>query len=279
MNLSWLQSAMMGFVSGLSEPLPMSAEAHRGLLRQFFGVESEGPLFLLMCHVSVLVVVLMTGRLELNRLRRTGKLLKLPPRRRTGHPDLNSAGTLKLLRPAALIVIIGRMLSIHVRVIADRLYLLFPILIAGGLILWLPTQFRTANKDGRHLSPADGMLMGLGTALSALPGISAVGASASIGSILGVERRYAVRFSWILLVISLAAAIGVDLLTIAGTGFSFELGELLRAVLGGVCAAGGAYLAVQIMLSLIRRGDRGLSGFSYYNWGLALLCLILFLLV
>ena len=62
MNLSWLQSAMMGFVSGLSEPLPMSSEAHRGLLRQLMGVESEGPLFLLMCHIAVLVVVLMTGR-------------------------------------------------------------------------------------------------------------------------------------------------------------------------------------------------------------------------
>ena len=69
MNLSWLQSAMMGFVSGFSEPLPMSAEAHRGLLRQCFGVESEGPLFLLMCHIAVLAVILMTGRLELNRLR------------------------------------------------------------------------------------------------------------------------------------------------------------------------------------------------------------------
>lgn len=279
MNLSWLQSAMMGFVSGLSEPLPMSAEAHRGLLRQLFGAGSEGPLFLLMCHIAVLVVVLMSGHLELGRLRRTAKLLKLPPRRRTGHPDLNSAGTLRLLRAAALIVIIGRMISVHLDPIADKLYLLFPALVAGGLILWLPTQFRTANKDGRHLKPTDGMLMGLGAALSALPGISAVGAAASIGSILGVERRYAVRFAWILLVISLSAAIGIDLLNIAGTGFSFELSELLRAVLGGGCAAVGAYLSTQLMRSLIRRGGSGLSGFSYYNWGLALLCLVLFLLV
>lgn len=279
MNLSWLQSAMMGFVSGLSEPLPMSSEAHRGLLRQLMGVESEGPLFLLMCHIAVLVVVLMTGRLELGRLRRTSKLLRTPPRRRTSHPDLNSAGTLKLLRPAALIAVIGRMLSVHLDGIADKLYLLFPTLIVSGLILWLPTQLRTANKDGRHLAPTDGMLMGAGAALSALPGISLVGTAASVGSVRGVERRYAVRFSWILLVISLAAAILIDLLAIAGTGFSFELSELLRAVLGGACAAGGAYLAVQLMLSLVRRGSRSLSGFSYYNWGLALLCLVLFLLV
>jgi len=29
----------------------------------------------------------------------------------------------------------------------------------------------------------------------------------------------------------------------------------------------------------MRRGGKGISGFSYYNWGLALLCLVLFLLV
>ena len=75
MKLNWLQSAMMGFVSGLAEPLPLSGEAHRGLLRQLFGIQSEGPLFLLACHLAVLVVVLLTGRLELNRLRRTRRLM------------------------------------------------------------------------------------------------------------------------------------------------------------------------------------------------------------
>lgn len=279
MNLSWLQSAMMGFVSGLSEPLPLSAEAHRGLLRTMMGVDAEGPLFTLMCHIAVLVVVLMTGRLELGRLNRTRKQMKLPPRRRTGHPDLNSEGTLKLLRSAALLTIVGRLLSVHLGVIADKLYLLFPVLIAGGVLLWLPTQFRTANKDGRHLAPIDGILMGVGSALAALPGISGVGATAAIASVRGVERRYAIRFGWLLLVISLGTAVVIDLLAVAGTGFSFELGEILRAVLGGVCAALGAYVGVHSMLSLLRRGQNAVTGFAYYNWGMALLCLVLFLMV
>ena len=82
-----------------------------------------------------------------------------------------------------------------------------------------------------------------------------------------------------LLVISLATAIGIDLLAIAGSGFSFDLSELLCAILGGGCAAVGTYLGTQLMRALIRRDGSGLSGFSYYNWGLALLCLVLFLLV
>lgn len=279
MNLTWLQSAVMGFVSGLSEPLPMSSDAHRGLLRQFFGVGSEGALFLLACHAAVLIVVLTSGRLELNRLRRTAKILKTPPRRRTAQPDLNSVGTLKFLRSAALIAVVGRMISVHLSDITDKLYLLMPMLIVSGFLLWLPTQMRGANKDGRHLAPVDGMLMGLGAALGAIPGISLVGSSASFGIMRGVDRRYAIRFSWLLLVISLVCAVVMDVLALAGTGFDLALADLLGAAIGAVCAALGAALAINLMRGLLRRGGSGISGFCYYNWGLALLCLALFLMV
>ena len=263
MKLNWLQSAMMGLISGLSELLPLSAEANRGLLRLFFGTQTEGPLFSLLCHIAVLAALLAFGQLDLGRLRRTGKLLKTPPKRRTSHPDLNSTGTLKLLRPAGLLAVVGRLLSVHFAAVSDKLYLLIPMLILSGVLLWLPNHFRTANKDGRHLAPADGMLMGLGAALSALPGISPVGASASLGILRGTDQRYAVRFSWLLLVLSLAAAIVIDLLTLAGTGFTFGWMELLCAGIGAVCAAAGAYLALKLMLGLVRRGGIGISGFCY----------------
>ena len=50
MDISWLQSAMLGFVSGLSEPLPVSAEAHLAVLARFFGTGEISPLMLFVCH-------------------------------------------------------------------------------------------------------------------------------------------------------------------------------------------------------------------------------------
>ena len=279
MNLTWLQSAMMGLASGFSGPLPLSPAASRGLMRQFFGTEAEGPLFLLLCHAAVLAVMLTAGSLDLGRLRRTRRLLKTPPKRRTSHPDLNSAGTLKLLRSAGILAVVGRMLSVHFAPAADRLYLLVPMLAATGLLIWLPSHFRTANKDGRHLAPADGTIMGLGALFSAVPGVSLVGVGASLGILRGADQRYALRFAWLLLCVDLAAALVIDLLNLAGTGFSFGLSQIISAAVGGVCAALGAYLAVQLARSLIRRGGVGIGGFCYINWGMALFCLMLFLLV
>lgn len=279
MNISWLQSAMMGFVSGLSEPLPLSAEAHRAVLGRFFGVDVFDPLLLLCCHLATLVVLLMMGRLELKRLHRTAKLLKTPPRRRTAHPELNSAGTLKLLRTAVPIAVVGRLLGVYLSDIGSKLYLLTLTLILSGVILHIPTHMRTANKDGRHLDKRDGTWMGLGYALSAIPGVSGVGAAVSVGQVRCAELRYAVRFAWLLLCAGLVTSVGIDLLGIVGAGLEFDLKLILTALIAGVCAAVGTALAVRLMFALIRRGGVGISGFSYYNWGLALLCLALFLLV
>ncbi len=279
MNFNWLQSAVMGLALGLSELLPLSSDAARGLMRQFFGGGSEGLLYAFLSHAAVLAVVLAMGDLELGRLRRTYKLLKTPPKRRTGHPDLNSAGTLKLLRTAGLLAILGRVISDRFAPGTDRLYMLAAMLVLTGLMLWLPSHFRTANKDGRHLTPADGIIIGLGAFAAAVPGISLVAVCASLAILRGADLRYALRFSWLLLCLELAAAIVINLVKLAVTGFGFGLSMVLSAVIGAACAALGAYLAVQLTRSLIRRGGVGISGFCYINWGTALLCLLLFLLV
>lgn len=279
MKITWLQSVMLGLVSGLSEPLPMSAEAHRAVLSRFFGLDTISPVLLLSCHMATLIVLLLTGRLELKRLRRTARLLKTPARRRKANPELNSAGSLKLLRAALPIALALRLLGVYLTGIGEKLYLLTLTLILCGLILHIPARMRSANKDGRHLQKTDGVLMGLGFGLCAIPGISGVGAAASVGLIRGADRRYAVRFAWILLCAGLCASIGIDILGMIGSGMKFDLSLIVSALICGVSAAAGTALAVELMFALIRRGGVGISGFSYYNWGLALLCMALFLLV
>ena len=279
MKISWLQSAVLGFVSGVSEPLPVSAEAHRAVLGRLFGADGFSPLLMLCCHLASLAVLLLMGGLELKRLRRTAKILKTPKRRRKANPELNSAGTLKLLRTALPIALAGRLLSVWLSPIGGKLYLLTLTLILSGVILHIPTHMRTANKDGRHLEKKDGSVMALGYALSAIPGVSGVGSAVSLGLIRCTELRYAVRFAWILHCAGLALAVGMDVLGLSGSGINFDLALILSALTAGICAAVGTALAVRLMLALTRRDDLGISGFSYYNWGLALLCMALFLLV
>lgn len=276
--MNWIQSLMMGFVSGLCAPMPVSVEAHRGLLRHFFGLGAEDPLFLLSSRIAVLAVLLAAGRLELTRLHRTAKQLRTAGRRRASHPNLNQSGTLRLLRLAVVPVILSRVLSPRLDFIANTLWLLPVTLFVGGMIAWLPTHFRTGNRDGRHLTPVDGLLMGLAAALGAVPGISPVGTVLAVGSIACIHQPYAVRVAWLLQTAGLTTAIVMDLLALASAGFSVTTSQILPTALGAAAAAAGAFAAIRAVLSLARPGGRGFSGFSFYNWGLALLCLLLFLL-
>lgn len=277
--MNCIQSAILGFAGGFCELLPMSAEAHRGLLLHMMGIESEGTLFQLFSRIAVLAVLLWAGNLELRRLYRTAQLMRTPTRRRPGRPELNSAGTLLMLRIAAVLAVAGRILSPRLAFLAERIWMLVIPLIVGGLLLWLPSNFRTANKDGRHLTAADGFLMGLGFLLGAVPGLSSVGIAAAAASVRGASRSYTLRFVWLLASVSLVTGILMDILMLVIGGFAFAPAQLLSATLGGAFAAIGAYLAIHIARSRIRPGISGFEDFCYYNWGQALLCAALFLLV
>lgn len=277
--MDWIQSAVMGFVMGLSGPLPMSEDANLALLRYFFGTEPEDALFGLLCRVAILTVVLSAGGLELRRLRRTMKLQSVPKRRRHGNPDLGSAGTLRMLRSAAVLAVAGQLLSVWLGFMTDKLWLMAIPLMIGGLILWIPGLFWTGNKDGRHLTGLDGMCMGLGALAAGIPGLSPAGTVCAVGALLGAERGYTLRFAWILLSVRLGAAAVMDLLKLLRGGIALELNGILCAMLGAVCAAVGTYGAIQFARSRIRTGAAGLNDFCYFNWGLALLMAVLFLLV
>ena len=71
----------------------------------------------------------------------------------------------------------------------------------------------------------------------------------------------------------------MDVLALAGGSLDFEMQELLSAVLGAAAAALGTRLGIQIIDSRIRSNAGDVTGFCYYNWGQAILCLVLFLLV
>lgn len=277
--MNWLHSVLLGFVSGLCGILPLSAQANRALLRQILGAAAEEPLFSLLCRAAVLIVLLASGLLEVRRLRRTAKILRMPARRRTGHPSLNESGTLRLLRVAAPFAFVGGMLSVTMADVAERLWLVTIPLVLGGFLLWLPTHMSSANKDGRHLSGLDALLMGLGALAAGVPGISLVGTVFAISSMRGAHRRYALRFSCMLLAVNLIGGLFMDVLTVAASVFSLGATQLICAGLGGIAAALGAYLAMQAVRSLIHPGAAAFYAFCYYNWGQALLSLVLFLLV
>jgi len=151
------------------------------------------------------------------------------------------------------------------------------ILLVNGIILYLPERMLQGNKTARSMSPLDGLLIGLGSALSVIPGISRVGLGMSIGIMRGADRKHTLNWAYLLSVPALLLLAGSDLcnLIFASNSITFcadFLGYLMLSIFSFI----GAYLSVFLMRNLIIH--RGLHAFSYYSWGAAMFSFILFLL-
>ena len=274
MELNWLQSLVYGVVSGITEILPVSAQAHRLLLRKVFGTASVSTFTLLMIHIAVLAAVYICCQSQILRILRAEKLRRLPKKRRKRPLDAISILDFRLLRTMALPMLLAFLFMHRVVAFENNIVVVASILIVNGVILYIPQFFPSGNKDARMLSRVDGLLIGLACAASALPGISAIGAAYSMASIRGADHTYAFNMSLLLQMLLLAALIIMDLLAIITegmAGLSFLL--ILRSVFAAAIAFGGTILTVRFLRKLAV--ESSFTMFAYYCWGVALLSLML----
>lgn len=276
MDLSWLQSTVLGFLSGLTDILPVCAQAHKAILLKMFGSDVEPPVMRLMIHLATLAALYYCCSAQIMRMNRQLKLAKVPKKRRKRPVDVRVIMDFRLLRvtliPLVLAYLIYSKTSVHNMALSwIALYTLL-----NAVILYLPVLLPTGNKDSRTFSPFEGILMGLGASLSVIPGVSAIGSMNAVGSLCGGDRTYVLNMSFLvqMAVTLLLIVYDVMLLLEIGAGtISFAI--LLSYLLSAAAAFAGVFLGVRVMRALA--ANVGFNGFAYYSLGLALFTFILYL--
>lgn len=277
MNMTIMQSIFMGLLTGFTELLPVSAPAHRALVRCLAGIGGEDGVGLLICHLACLLALAQCCRADIQGLRSTRRLLRIPPKRRRHQPVRNLVLLLGLLRVAVIPLVLGRLLTGVFAFVGGQLQILAFTVAANGVIVLLPALMRNGNKDQRNMSRLDALMMGLGAALSAIPGFSMLGCALAVGISRGLDRKFALRFAWLLMLPGLIMELLFDVLRIVGGGVVFSPLGLLGALLGGVFCYGGAIVAHRSMVFLSFSSN--FSTFSYYCFGVGLFSFLLFLTV
>lgn len=274
MDFNWIQSILYGLISGLTDILPVSAQTHQLLLLKMFGSGSTSGLMRLMIHFSVFGALYYHCMPHITKMIRAKSLSRIPKRRRKRPLDTKSLMDLSLWKTMAIPVILAFFLYRKLDFLRGSLSLMAIFLFLNGIILYIPQFLPGSNKDSRTLSRVEGLLMGLGGAVSILPGISAIGVSVSIGSVCGVERKYCLSMAMLMNLIVTAALIVIDIMIIAADGIgSVSFGILVMYLLSAIAAFAGASLGIHVMRKL--SADKGYAAFGYYCWGIALFTFIL----
>lgn len=278
MELNWLQSMLFGLVSGLTDILPVSAQAHRVLLLKFFGARELSDFVGLILHLSVFAALYWSSRGQFVRMNRARALARVPKRKRKRPLDVRSMMDWSLMKTMLIPVLLGLFLYRYVLELDSKMILIALMLFLNGLILYIPQFLPSSNRDSRTLSRVEGLLMGLGGAASILPGISTVGAMVSIASVCGVERVYGFNMTLIIKMFMMVGLMVYDVLGIISNGFgTLSLVLILQCLIMALISFGGSLLGIRIMRRLA--AGHGFSIFGVYCWGLALFVFILNLVV
>lgn len=273
--MDWLWTILYGFVAGLAEFLPLSSPAHQSISAAVFGLASAAPLRQFLIRSACLAALLSACGREINKLRRDGRMARLPARRRKRPVDSRSVATNRLLNIAVFPLVIGLVFYRRVNMWVDSLAMLTIFLVINGILLFVPQYIPSGNKDGRNLSLLDGLLMGLAGAFSVFPGISRMSAIHFSASARGADKNYSLQFALYLSIPALVVMLLFDAVAIFGGIEAISFLVIIQYLLAMAAAYFGSTFAISIMRSMVVRA--GYEIFSYYCWGMALISMILYL--
>ncbi len=274
--MTWLSSIFYSLISGLAEVLPISAAAHRIVMQALLGEGKDHILLQLFLHMGSLAALFYCCSSQILRLSRAQKLANVPKRIRKRPLDTRSLMDISLLKTLLVPIVLAFFFYDRVSPLGDNLVIVSLFLFLNGIILYIPQYLPGSNKDCRSLTRVDGLLIGLGSALSVIPGFSCVGTAVSIASVRGADKKYMLEMSLLMNIAVVIGFIAMDVLSAVATGLGgVTFMQVVQYLFCGICAFGGTALGVRMLKVLIE--EQGLAVFSFYCWGLSLFTFIFYL--
>ncbi len=254
--MDMVKAVLLGIVQGLTEFLPVSSSGHLVIGSEILDFHEPGILFEVFLHGGTLLAVLFAFREELLAMVRA---VFSSSEARRQDPELQRAFLWNLYVVVATLpaVFVGLFLKDSIERIFDNILVTFIMLAITGCLMVL-TRF--IRERGQAVNCPRALLIGVAQSMAILPGLSRSGSTIFTGMLLGINRETAARFSFIMSIPAILGAIvlqGKDLLD-----RSLADGELTNILVGTLASAVSGYLAIVLLMHIVRRGQ--LHWFGYY---------------
>ena len=271
--MTYFSSFLLGLVQGIAEFLPISSSGHLSIAQNLLNIDTAVPEFFdVLLHLGTLVAVFVAYWRDI-----CDMVMELIH----GVNDLAHGTTPRQVPPARrliLLIIVGTLplfavLPIHkqVQALSNNMVFIGAALVVTGFLLFACDLVRKGRKTERNATLADVLVVGVGQAIANMPGISRSGMTITTGCFMGFERKFAVRFSFLL---SIPAVLGANILSLKD---AIEAGivwaEVPMYLVGVVTAAVVGYVCIRLLRMVAEKGRFG--AFAYYCWAVGLLTLLL----
>ena len=271
--MTYLTSALLGFVQGVAEFLPISSSGHLSLLGNLLGLAQDDILFEVLLHLGTLAAVFVVYWQDIVDMVRDffgvlGGLFSKNRRMRVS-PSANTRMVFMIIVATLPLVLVVPIKDYVENLYGNTLFIGFALLVTG-VILFLSDRLAQGRKTARTATMMDALVVGLAQAVAVVPGLSRSGTTISIGMMRGFDRKFAVRFSFLL---SIPAILGANILEVGDAvtaGLNTELIPIY--ILGMVISMIAGYFAIKLVNLLARKGKFG--SFAYYCWAVGLVAIV-----
>jgi undecaprenyl-diphosphatase len=240
-----LEIVILALVQGLTEFLPISSSAHLVLVPRLFDWTEHGLVFDVAVHIGSLVAVLYYFRLEVKRMLKSWLRSLFG-----GEADQDSLLAWWVIIGTLPAIIVGFMLQGPIEEKLRAPWIIALASIGFGLLLWRADVSAQRTRTEFQMNLKDVLIIGCCQVLSLIPGTSRSGITITFGLFLGLTRKAAARFSF-LLAMPVIFASGV-LQTVRMVTEVHPIGWL-DLMLGVVISAISAALCIHFFLRLVDR--------------------------
>lgn len=271
---------ILGIVQGVAEFLPISSSGHLAVLQNLFDLSAgEDHLFFdVLLHLGTLISICVCYWGDIVAMVREVFIVLRGGRRADGTPVQGHLGAARLF----LMIVVGTLPLFLVLPINDKveeLYYITPFigaaLLLTGCVLFVSDKMAPGTRTERNMRFRDALTIGLCQCVATIPGLSRSGATITAGIATGLDRNFAMKYSFLL---SLPAVLGANLLSfIKAIGEESIEASLIPAYLLGMLAAMLSGIAAISLMKLIAKKSK-FGWFAYYCWGAGVLTIILSLI-
>ncbi len=270
--MTYLTSALLGLIQGVAEFLPISSSGHLSLAQNLLGLfqEAENDLFFsVMLHLGTLIAVFIVYFRDIVEMVQDFFALFSRHTPARVHPSWGSRMVLLLVVATLPLLIVlpikGPVENLYGSTVFVGCALLFT-----GCLLFFSDRMKKGRKSVRSTTLLDALLIGAGQALAVVPGLSRSGTTISIGLMRGMDRKFAVRFSFLLSIPAVLGATVLELVDAIKVGISPAMIPI--CLVGMAVAAVAGYFAIRLVNALAQKGKFGY--FAFYCWGIGLITII-----
>lgn len=266
MIIEIIKSILLGIVQGITEWLPISSTGHLIIFESFlqmnFQKEFIDTFFVVIQLGSILAVIILFFN-------------KINPFQKNKEEVKNKISLwLKIIIASIPVAICGFLFENKIDELLYNPFVVAVMLILFGIVILLVEKYKQkfVIEDIKDITFKLAFFIGVFQVLALIPGTSRSGATIVGALILGLSRKSASEFSFIL---AIPALLGAGLIKLLKMGFAFSLTEWIILTIGVATAFIVSILVIKLILNYIKKHD--FKVFGYYRIILGIIILLFFI--